>query len=73
MTGKGLEWGVARDSEPNELHRGPMSEDEAREWVREWEDMAEEARARKDISARARKDMFIVIRREVGPWQEVRR
>lgn len=59
-----VEWGVARDSEPNELHRGPMSEDEAREWIREWEDMAE--------NSPARKGMFVVICREVGPWRQER-
>jgi hypothetical protein len=67
-----VEWGVACDTEPGELHRGPMSEDEAREWVREWDVMAEKAQARKDISARARKGMFVVVRREVGPWRQER-
>jgi len=55
-----LEWGVARDHEPTALHRGPMTEQEARTWVQEWEDMAE--------NESARKGMFIVICRQVGPW-----
>lgn len=54
------EYGVARDTHPHERHRGPMEEAEARQWVDEWEAMNE--------NQSARKGMFIVIRRLVGPW-----
>jgi hypothetical protein len=54
------EYGVARDSHPHEMHRGPMEEAEAREWVQEWDSMSE--------NESARKGMFVVIKRPVGPW-----
>jgi tRNA(His) 5'-end guanylyltransferase len=60
MLAKKYEFGIARDNEPDALHRGPMTEEEAREWIREWDEMAE--------NERARKGMFIIIKREVGPW-----
>ncbi len=56
-----MEWGVAKDSTPDVVHRGPMSEQDARAWVDEWE---------QDIEGvfGARSGMFVVICREVGPW-----
>jgi hypothetical protein len=55
------EWGVARDNTPYLMHRGPMSEEDAREWIREWED---------DVAPNAKSGMFVLIRREVGPWEK---
>jgi len=51
------EYGVATDSSPNKLHRGPMSCDEAEEWLRSCPEVA--------------RDMFIIVRRRVSPWEPV--
>jgi hypothetical protein len=50
------EWGIVHWASPEELHRGPMSEAEARQWVVEWEHDG------------GREGSFLVVRREVGPW-----
>lgn len=60
--GADFEWCVMHDRSPREPHRGPMSEQEARQWVQEWEEMGE---------GKARKGMFYVARRSVGRWQRV--
>lgn len=51
------EYGIVTDTAPDILHRGPMSKDEALEWM-----LALEERHR---------SMFIVVRREVLPWEDV--
>lgn len=56
------EWGVVRaDDKPSDLHRGPMACNEAFDWVKEWREM------HPDKPAVA--DMFVVVRRKVGPWE----
>lgn len=55
------EWAVFRDGDDSEIHRGPMAEHEAREWVREWrDDFADTSTAI---------GMFYVARRPVGDWE----
>lgn len=51
------EYGIVTDTEPDILHRGPMSEDEAIEWML-------------DLQERHR-SMFVVVRRKVTPWEPV--
>ena len=51
------EYGVAIAGEPVELHRGPMSIEDACEWV---EDVESNERLR---------GLFWVIRREVSKWE----
>ncbi len=51
------EWGVVCARVPNEVHRDQMTEEQAREWVREFEDEGGKAGA------------FLVIRRPVGDWE----
>lgn len=53
-----LEWCVMHPSHPGEMHRGPMSEKAAREWV-----------ANTVTPGSNRTPMFIVAHREVGPWK----
>jgi hypothetical protein len=50
-----IEYGIVTDSSPKELHRGPMSQEEAEEWM-----LALEERHR---------SMFHVVSREVSPWE----
>lgn len=50
------EFGVMFDRYPGELHRGPMSEQEAVNWVREFEEDG------------GRPGAFFVAERKVGPW-----
>lgn len=49
-----IEYGIVTDTEPTVLHRGPMSQDEATEWML---DLAERHRS-----------MFRIVSREVSPW-----
>lgn len=53
------EWCVMHPLYPDEPHRGPMSEAEAREWVREAEQDG------------IKKGAFYVARRTVGPWVRI--
>lgn len=53
-----IEWCVMHPSFPDEAHRGPMTEAEAREWVREWEEDDE-----------GRVGTFYVASRKVGHWE----
>ena len=50
------EWCVMHPSYPNEPHRGPMSESDARKWVQEVEEDG------------AKVGAYYVARRLVGPW-----
>lgn len=54
-----LEYGIAWDITPTELHRGPFSQEVAEEWIRDWEGM----------SPNARKGMFVIVCREVSDWR----
>lgn len=51
------EYGIVTDTSPTELHRGPMSQDEAEEWMG-------------DLKERHR-SMFRIVRREVSTWRPV--
>ena len=55
------EWGIVHHLSPDVLHRGPMTEDEARTWVREWIEDGGNPRS------------FVVVRRAVysTPWEAV--
>lgn len=55
------EWCVMHDRFPDEPHRGPMSEQDARRWIEEWQEM--------DDNADAREGMFYLARRPVGRWE----
>jgi hypothetical protein len=33
-----IEWGIVHHRSPGELHRGPMSYDDAEKWIKEFED-----------------------------------
>lgn len=52
-------WGVW-DTIDNTLHRNNMTEDEAREWVRSWNE---------DVLPNAKPNIFVVCRRPIGPWE----
>lgn len=52
-----LEWGIVHKRTPEELHRGPMTEEQAREWVSEWD---------KEIG---NPGLFLIVNREVSPWR----
>lgn len=51
------EFAIVTDTSPDVVHRGPMSQDEATEWM-----LALEERHR---------SMFRVVRREVSAWETV--
>ena len=53
------EYGVWHVSDPSEPHRSCMTEEDARKWVAELEE--------DDYPAGG----FVVVRREVGPWEVV--
>jgi hypothetical protein len=53
------EWGVMHARYPEEPHRGPMSEAEAREWVR----LADYDGFKSGV--------FYVVRRTIGPWTRI--
>jgi hypothetical protein len=53
------EWCVMLHSYPQEPHRGPMSEGDAREWVRSV------------VEDGIRDGAFYVARRPVGAWEKV--
>lgn len=53
-----VEWCVMRSDIPQDPHRGPMTEAEAREWVRE---------AEQDDEMRV--GLFFVASRRVSPWE----
>lgn len=55
------EWGIMHYRLTDELHRGPMSEAEARTWLDEWDEMSPNAMA----------GMFYLVRRPVGDWEKV--
>lgn len=57
-----IDWAVFKNDDLWVIHRGPMTEEAARQWVAEWESMV-----RPDAKM-LRKGMFLVGRREVGPW-----
>lgn len=60
----GYEYGVIRDGDrPANLHRGPMTETEANDWVKEWKGMVDDRPSAQN--------MFKVVRRRVGEWHEV--
>lgn len=53
------EYGVMHDRYPDELHRGPMTKEEAERWVQEFEDEGGRAGA------------FYVVSRTVSPWKSI--
>lgn len=55
-------WGVWCTVD-NELHRDNMDEQEARWWVRTWNE---------DLAPNAKPDIFVVCRRPVGDWEIVK-
>lgn len=67
------EWGIARDDDPTELHRGPMDREEAERWVREWDELCSSTDAREEapLYGDRGRGMFVVVSREVGPWGRV--
>ena len=54
------EYGVVYDRFPDDLHRGPMTAEEAAEWIREWEE---------EVAPQARKGMFRIVVRTVSDWK----
>jgi hypothetical protein len=52
------EWGV-RCEHYAEIHKGPVSEQEARDWIQE------------RIDEGGREGSFILVRRPVGTWEKV--
>lgn len=55
------EYGVwLNGADTSDLHRWGMTEAEAVEWVREWEE---------EIAPQAKPNLFVVCRRPVGKWQ----
>ena len=54
-----LEYCIMRENLPQEPHRGPMSEEDAEQWIREW------------IADGGRWGLFYIAAREVGPWSPV--
>lgn len=53
------EWGVVRSSREDELHRGPMTEAEARKWIEECIEMG------------FKPDMFRLVKRPIVLWEIV--
>jgi hypothetical protein len=51
------EFGIITDTAMDELHRGPLSQEEAEEWMLSLEER--------------HRSMFHVVRREVSPWEIV--
>lgn len=51
------EYGIAYHSTPTVMHRGPMTLEEACEWLREFEEDG------------GRTGMFIIVERQVGAWE----
>ena len=51
-------WGVWCNAD-NSLHRDNMTEQEANDWVREWH----------EIAPNAKPNIFTVCRRPVGQWE----
>lgn len=49
------EYGIATDTSPSTLHRGPLSKEEAEVWM---ESLPEKL-----------KGMFVIVSREVTPWE----
>jgi hypothetical protein len=54
-----FEWGVMQRLEGKELHRGPWTEEFARNWLRE------------GVEGGLPEDMFHLVRRPVGKWEKV--
>jgi hypothetical protein len=52
------EWGIVHHQTPDTLHRGPMSEVQARLWIREWEEDGG-------------RPIWLLVHREVGAWERV--
>jgi hypothetical protein len=55
--GPAVECAIAHHKTPAELHRGPMTRDEAREWIREFE------------ADGGRTGTFVLIERYVSAWE----
>lgn len=54
-----VEWGIVHRLSPDDLHRGPMTEEQARDWVREW------------VEDGGVPEAFLIVRRavHVTPWE----
>jgi len=57
----GYEYGIwFHGADSSDLHRWGFTEEEAREWLREWEE---------DIAPNGRPNIFTICRRPVGLWE----
>jgi hypothetical protein len=55
-----VEFGIVYDRYPDELYRGPMTGDEAREWIEKVE------------ADGFRPGAFVMVSRVIGPWEPCR-
>lgn len=57
----GYEYGIwFNGNETSDLHRWGFTEEEATEWLREWEE---------EVAPNARPNIFAICRRKVGNWE----